>query len=360
MFGGRWSGPVPEWRQAARGRGTPAADADVVYFLSREHQVVAIARADGRVRWSASTGGLEASTMGTRVVLAGGVVVAGDSDVIAFDRETGRRRWTSAVSGAEGVGPFLGAASGGVIYTGSAAGRLYAFRAGDGAMLWGYLVGSGMTVFAPILAGGLVVASFTHFGERQTGGVVAVDRRTGQERWRRPFPSWNAAVTATGAAGEPIVVDEWVVASSQEGVIYAIGRDTGEVAWVIAEPARRADGHSNGGQDFRPLAHAGPLLVAGSLSGEIAAYDVATRRLRWRTAPVPASVAFGLAADSVLAYVPLLSGHLLVVEVRTGRERWRLGGGTDGFTWTPLVTDSAVYVAGSESGFLAFRRRAFR
>jgi outer membrane protein assembly factor BamB len=98
------------------------------------------------------------------------------------------------------------------------------------------------------------------------------------------------------------------------------------------------------------------LLIAGSLTGEVAAYELATRRLQWRRMPVNASVAFGLVADEEQVYVPYLSGLLVAIDVHSGVERWRLGGAGGAFSWTPLIAGDHVYVSGSEAGFLRFGR----
>jgi outer membrane protein assembly factor BamB len=106
--------------------------------------------------------------------------------------------------------------------------------------------------------------------------------------------------------------------------------------------------------DFRPVVVSGDTVVAGSLTGEVLAYDLGTRRERWRRSPVDASVAFGLAADDTLVYVPYLSGQIVALSIRDGTERWRTGGSDDGFIWTPLVYDARLFTAGSGAGFVAF------
>jgi len=295
--------------------------------------------------------------MGSRVLVAGDLVVAGDGDVVAFDRGTGAHRWRFPLARAASPGVYLGFALGTVIYGGSRVGRLYALDVSTQTLLWSRSLGPDTTVFGPVEAGDLVVAAFTRFSETTTGGVIAVDRITGVERWRQAFPRWTTLTAARGAASEPLVTGNWVIAASQEGVIYALDHGTGQLAWVIPSPGRYADGRNAIAQDFRPLVRSGTLLVAGSLTGEVAAYDLDTHRQRWLTAPVMSSVAFGMAADDDLVYVPFLSGHLVAMNGRTGEEVWRLGNGTDGFAWTPLVGDHHLYLSGSGAGFLAFPRR---
>ena len=354
--------PVPDWVVAGEGRGTPAVDETRVYFLSRHHRLVAVERDTGSLLWSASTTTAEqtAVTMGSRVVVGGETVVAGDEDLVAFARATGVFRWRFSPWTGASPGAYLGFASGSAVYAGSQTGSLYAVDIRDGTVIWTKALGRNTTVFAPVDAGEVVVAGFTGFGKPPAGGVIAVDRRTGEERWRHQFPQWATVTSPRGSASEPLVVGPWVLASSQEGVIYAFDLATGHIGWAIPSLGRRPDGRAGVPQDFRPIVRAGPLVVAGSLTGEVVAYELDTRRPRWRRAPVDASVAFGMAVDDETVYVPYLSGHLVGLDVRTGDERWRLGGAAQGLTWTPLPEGKHFYVAGTNVGFLAFPRVPFR
>jgi outer membrane protein assembly factor BamB len=117
------------------------------------------------------------------------------------------------------------------------------------------------------------------------------------------------------------------VAGSQDGTLVGIDPRSGALRWVIPALRVRLDGRDMGAQDFRPVARAADTLVAGSLTGQVVAYDLGTRQQRWRVAPVAASVAFGLAADRTVVYVPYLSGDLVALDMRDGSERWRTGAG---------------------------------
>ncbi|MEO7190145.1 MAG: PQQ-binding-like beta-propeller repeat protein [Vicinamibacterales bacterium] len=359
VIGSRRQAPAPRWVVAGHARGTPDVRDHVVYFLSRGHEVVALDAQTGVLRWRGSTMGGGEATQGTRVILVGDLLVAGDYDLFGFDRTDGRLRWRLVPEDGFGLGVYLGAACEGAVFAGSPAGRVYAVKAESGGVLWSKLVGSDTTVFAPVPTSDLVVAGFTSFGKTQTGGVVAWDRVSGEERWRRSFPAWNVPAVGTGAAGGPLAAGSWIIASSHEGVIYALDRLTGRVSWVIPNLGQRADGRGPSAQDFRPLAVVGELLVAGSLTGEVVAYELATRRVRWRSVPVSASVAFGLAADDETVYVPYLTGQVVALHVSTGVERWRMGGSAHGFSWVPLVAETGVYLAGSEAGFVALSRPSF-
>jgi glucose dehydrogenase len=126
---------------------------------------------------------------------------------------------------------------------------------------------------------------------------------------------------------------------------------SGSPVWSWSED-RLADPPS---QDFRPLAVAADVVVAGSLSGSVTGLDAASGRELWRRQPHDASVAFGLAAGGHTAYVPYVSGVIVALDVDQGRERWRFGGRSQGFRWAPLVRGAELFLSGASAGFLAIR-----
>ena len=103
------------------------------------------------------------------------------------------------------------------------------------------------------------------------------------------------------------------------------------------------------------MALAGQWLIAGSLTGRVTAYDLATRQERWRRVPITASIVFGIATDEHTVYVPYLSGPLVALGVEDGVERWRTGPDTSEFSWKPLITAGRLLAASSAAGFFAFR-----
>lgn len=345
------------WAVPGEGRGLPATDGGSVYFLSRRHELLAVDAATGRVRWRASTGGPGAATSGQRVVVAGSVAVAGDGALAAFDRSTGAPRWRFAPrDGGFDVGAYLGAAAQGVVLAGSRGGRLYAVDAETGRERWSVALVDGTvpsTVFEPEVDAGLVAAAFTVFTTPNTGGVAVIDLRTGRTRWRTRFPMPAGAGLQGNASGGPVFAEGLLLASRGDGVIHAFHRSSGALAWTL--PALDA-GPLGTRQDARPLALAGPLLVAGSSSGVVAAYDLVSRRERWRYTGQSGSVAFAVAADGRGVFVPYVGGRLVALDARTGVERWRIGHAAAGFVWPPLVLADRLIVVGSGAGFYALRR----
>ncbi len=348
--------PSEVWRAAGHARGSPAVDEDTAYFLSTPHQLVAVDLATGEGRWTADTGGGLAETLGTAVLVVGSTVVAGDYDVTAFDRETGERRWTFAPVEGRAPGVYLGDADETTVYAGSAAGVVHAIDGVSGRARWSVAVGEG-TVFAPRIAGDVVVAAMAERSGRVSPGAVGLDRDSGRVLWRTQLAPGDAgSAAARMAADAPVVIGRLAIVTTRDGTVHAIDARTGVVGWRLARLASMPDGRDGPAQDVRPVVRAGSLLVAGSLTGTIVAYQLPTRHEVWRRAPLPVSVAFGLAADAGRIYVPYLSGDLVALDARTGNEIWRAGGPEFGRLWTPVAAGSRLLVAASRAGLLAFHQ----
>jgi outer membrane protein assembly factor BamB len=345
--------PARRWRVPLAGRGEPATTGDgSVVFLTANHEVVSVRVADGVVRWRARTDEPGESTLGSRVLLQGGIAIAGDYNLVAFDIASGTPRWRFAPDIGYGPGLYLGAGDGALAFAGSPAGRLYAVRTVDGSLAWTTAsVASGdATVFEPVTDGTMVGAGFTVFGAPVSGGVVVVDAATGRERWRRTFPVVSAEA-GTGFAGGPVLAGETIVAAAGDGSIYGFDLSTGAIRWRLP-PVQRPDGRRQV-RDWRALVVAGDLLVAGSASGVVSAWDVATRRSLWTFAhPLGGSTAMRLGSSGRQVFVPHLNGLLVAVDARTGQLVWQTGGGEDGFSWVPASARGLVF-AGARAGLFA-------
>jgi len=349
------SEPQLIWQVHGDGQGTPTADHATAYFLSRRHEVTAVDVATGSVKWRGLTGERGATTAGSLIVSAVRTVIAGDYSIVGFDRD-GNERWRFAPSDGYGPGLYLGDTSGDMVFAGSASGRLHAIDAASGTERWSLQLGTDdhTTVFAPASDHDLIFAGFTSFGARSSGGVAAVEAVSGRERWRWAFPDLDGISTGAGLSGGPLVAGDLVLAVNRDGTIHAIDRASGRSLWSLPPVITRAP--LRGGQtmhDFRALACSDEIVFAGSLTGTVVAYDLRTRRERWRQTPFDSSVAFGIASDRHSVYVPYLSGRMVALDAATGAERWRTPRGLTGLSWKPFVSGDRLYAAGS-SGLVAF------
>ena len=357
--------PVVVWRAAGEGHGQPSVDGGSVYFLSRDHEVVALDASSGRERWRQHTREPGNATEGSAVVVAGEVIVAGDYNLVAFDRITGTFRWRFVPAIGYAPGIFLGGVSRGLVFAGSPAGRVYAVSAATGDLAWSTAIDDARTtVFQPVLDGADLVAGFTTRVAPNRGGVVVLDPITGGERWRTMFPLAADPLLGTGSAGNPIVFGDVVIAASGDGTVYGFDRARGSIRWsippipgvpaILRGPLPVPD---SPGADYRPLARTWRTLFVGSLKGPVIAYDLSTLKEQWRyDVPNSGSVSFGLVSDDRHVYVPFASGHHVALDLNTGAERWQTPNAGDGFWWTAAAVDGFVYLAGGHGGFVAIAR----
>ena len=355
---GQESVPSRLWHVPEPGRGGPAADDSSAYFLSKAHDVLAVDIATGDVRWRRTTLEEGEALSGAALLVDGESVVVGDYNLLAFDRRTGGLRWRFVPAEGYGPGIYLGGVSDGLALAGSPSGHLYAVDVDSGALRWSTAVASDgkTTVFGPAAGGSVVAAGFTEFTAPNGGGVVVLAKDTGRVLWKQRFPAPADASLGTNWAGGPIVVEDEVIVSSGDGNIHAFDIASGALRWTIPKVSGPSPFPVAADHDFRPLALAGQLLVCGSLTGQIVAYDRASREERWRfTATGLGSSAFRIAAMRDVAYVPFANGRLVALRISDGRELWRIGDWTSGFLWPPAARGDTILLAGAGDGMSAVR-----
>jgi len=200
--------------------------------------------------------------------------------------------------------------------------------------------------------------------------VLAVDARSGQERWRFPPKDGNAGACAGAYHAAPAVLEGWVVIAAEnpgtgESRLCGLERGSGALQWVyppsdqrplgpifaglIADGTRVFVGTGDGwvialeGASGRVLWQtrlpeagrgaariwatpvlSGTLLIVGTMDHRLLALDVESGALRW-PAPFQArgAIAGALTLDGDTLYVGAFDDHLYAVDPTTGQERWR-------------------------------------
>lgn len=213
----------------------------------------------------------------------GDLVIAGmavDRNVSVLERATGDRLWRKRLNAPGTTGPVL---AGDRIFTatGGTDGRVYGFTV-DGKKLWERRVSF---VHGPLaLVNGLVVAA------TETGGVVALEARSGK-------PSWSRRVAQATRAGVAVHDDALLVAG--EDTLYRLSPADGATIARGALP----------GTPIAPLARQGDTLLLATADGRVAALGATDLAILW-TLDVNGTV-FGspaIARDS--AFVVTLRGDL--------------------------------------------------
>ena len=346
------------WQVPLPGRGAPAADDTTAYFLSQEHDVVAVELASGQVRWRRATFETEDLLSGAALLVSGDSLVVADYNLLAFDRGTGALRWRFIPTDGFGPGIHLGAISNGAAVAGSPSGRVYAVDVESGALRWSTALGTDdrTTVYAPAADGQFVAAAFTEFSAPPRGGIALLSAENGRVLWKRKFPEPDDPSLPTNWAGGPLFLHDTIVAASGDGNIRGFDLESGDIRWTIAKVSGQLPFPVAADRDFRPLVVQDGVLVSGSATGLIVGYDAETRAERWRYPAVRlGSSAFRIGAAGRLVYVPFLNGQLVAIDVHDGRERWRIGDYSSGFLWPPATSGERILLNGIGDGMLAVR-----
>jgi outer membrane protein assembly factor BamB len=351
--------PTALWHIAGKARSGAAADESTAYFVSTQHEVIAVDVSSGDVRWRRFTGEWGDLHWGETAVAAGSVVVVGDYNLVAFDRKTGSPRWRFIPSDGYGPGIYMGAATDTHVLTGSPAGRVYSVEIESGRLHWSTAVASDgkTTVFSPVVRGPVVAAGFSEFTLPGVGGVVMMAADSGRILWKRYFPPPDEPTLSTNVGGGPVFHGDVVIAASGGGVIHAFDVVTGEIAWSIPRVKPAGPSFISPDRDFRALTITKAMLVSGSATGIVIGYDLRTREEKWRFHDRSIwSTAFRISSADGVAYIPYLSGMVVALDASTGIELWRIGEWSTGFIWPPAFSGNRIVISGSGYGYVALPR----
>lgn len=364
-------------RQAQFDRKQPPAHAGWGLDPANSHAVPAAAagltRADlGRLKLKWAYGFADSNRVRSQPMLAGGAVFIGSHNghVLALDRETGCERWRfealAEVRTAVVVEPWKSgdARADPLAYFGDLAGNVYAVRAFSGEPVWRMRADdhtAALITATPTLHEGTLFVPVSSMEENSAadpaypcctfrGSVLALDARTGKEKWRtwmvgEPQRRTNAAGrTEHGPSG--VAVWNTPAVDAARGVIYfatgdnysqpatelsdaviALDMTTGAIRWsnqVIEGDAwnvgcfvKGANCPDDAGPDFDfgagvILARAGDgrdLVLAGQKSGIAYAFDAETGKQVWQRrvgrGGLAGGILFGMAAQDGRLFAPV-------------------------------------------------------
>jgi outer membrane protein assembly factor BamB len=280
------------------------------------------------------------------------------------------------------------AVSGDTVFIGSASGMFYALRAATGAVRWRKRLGA--VASAPVPAGGLLYVGTAD------GALIAIDPQTGDEKWRYQSrgPIQQAPVVTTelvvfsNEADQVVAVDaitgkfrwqyksetpeeytlrghagvaidgELVYTGFANGVLVALRRDSGSVAWSTS---LKGDADRFMDVDATPIV-IGDRVYASSSSGGVYALDKTTGLVRWRMpfwdAALPGATGNvgGLASDGRTLYVSVADLGTYAVDL-AGNVLWRVGARGGGEPAQPVIRNELLLYSLANAGlFIADRR----
>jgi outer membrane protein assembly factor BamB len=314
--------PVLRWRFQAEGsvNPPPAVVAGIVYAISDDGVLHAIADADGKEVWSfphALSG-----TVGPTVWQGSVYVTDKDGVIWAVDAATGTERWHSP---APITGGLTVADDRLVVSTN---GAIVELDATTGTQRWRYSAAAAEAFHTPAYAAGVVYAG------SDSGGFVALDGATGALRWH--------ADTGNDATGTAVVADgiAYLAGSSNPatGHLRAFDAANGRPLWVVDQP-------------FSSPAVSAGIAYSPSSVGLVSAHDATTGKELWRYSIRGTARPLGVAGGVV--YVPADDEHrIYALDAKTGAELWHfdLDGGIDG---SLAVAGGSVYVGTSLGGVYA-------
>jgi outer membrane protein assembly factor BamB len=265
----------------------------------------------------------------------------GSEGMAAYDQATDALRWTShpggnqlvvgddavySISEEEQLGPI---------------GHISAHDPMTGAVLWQITLTTIDSTSPPVLTGSTLVVSYS--GVRHhviTHFVRALNAKTGQQLWRRSFPT-NGAVSGPS-------VDAGNVFVSVNGVVTALSLKNGKTVW--SKPGQTS-------------AITPPLLSDGTVfamvqSGRVLAWNATTGVQRWATPVLDSTETQAMALANGLLYVPTFpqsatAPDLIALDATNGAIRWTQSFGVR--TSSPVVAGNVLYVyfSGAQSGLEA-------
>jgi outer membrane protein assembly factor BamB len=336
---------------------SPATDGRLVFFGSTDGSLYALEASSGRLAWRFETG---RPIVGPPSHSGGQVYVLSDDGFLyKLAAGTGALAWRFDTHGgaiprvlpAPGVNTAYDtfgsapAIAGGLVYVGSADGRLYAVNDQTGVLAWSFPTG-GLVRSSPAVGDGRVV-----FGSSDHK-VYSLDAATGALLWSRD--------TLREVVSSPLLEDGTVVIGSRSSDLLALDARTGTTRWSyfywsswVESSARIRDGvlyvgSSDYQQVFAIRARDGQKVWAFGTGGS-----------PWSTPWVEGDRVF-IGAVGVAHYFIDHQGGFFAVDRRTGKALWRVpfppppGAEVWGVNSSPVVAGGLVLFGGLDGTFYAF------
>lgn len=215
-----------------------------------------------------------------------------------------------------------------------------AMRLSDGGNVWSERLKGLSRRDKSAVGGGLAVSGDTLVVASGFGYVAALDKATGEEKWKRAL---GAPMT-----GSPTIANGTIFVSSNNNEIFALDLATGQTQWsdqAIAESARVLGSPS--------VAAVEEFVIAPFSSGEIIAYLASNGRRLWTDAIQQAGGFTPISEINDIGSRPILgagrvfasnqSGATVAIDGRTGNRIW---GKPVGSTRAPALAGRYLFVVG--------------
>jgi outer membrane protein assembly factor BamB len=250
-------------------------------------------------------------------------------NIFALDQTSGAKRWSLDANVDAGRTTFHGdpLVSGSMIVYPADTGVVYALESETGELLWKTRLPFSGVFNDAVAAGNLVVSANDKGGE-----LVALDLETGAHRWTFVPPGERRGMNAAA----PVIYGGDVLYGGPDGVVYAIGAESGMPSWSLDLAVSLET----------ELALAGDLLAVGTGDRRLVLVDLTSRREVGDVdlPGVPDGTPVVAGTRVVLLALP---DWLVSVDTGTGEIEWTAAG--DWSSERPLV-DGELLLAGTWSG----------
>ncbi|AGT09739.1 outer membrane protein assembly factor BamB family protein [Paracoccus aminophilus] len=333
----------------------PIVGGGLVYTLDSRARVTAT-MTSGQPAWSqniADPGEIGDSISGGGIAYEGGrvFVTTGYGEVVALDARSGGVIWRQKVEALTSGAPTV---ADGVVYIAARNATGWAIRASDGRALWqvgGNLAVAGvMGASSPAVSGKTVVFPFA------SGQLIAVDTATGQQLWTAQVAGSRKGRSIgllRDMTGDPVIVGNRVYAGTSSGRIAAFDLATGVEVW-----------NSRNGAMNPPLV-AGNSIFAISDESQLVRIDAANGATVWSVDLPQFTTAKVKKQAKVYAHFgPVLAGSKLYVASSDGKLRifspanGALLGEVNlpaGASADPVVAGQTLYVVTESGQLIAYR-----
>jgi len=231
----------------------------------------------------------------------------------------------------------------GIIYLAEPEGRVAAYNAIDGALVWEVFLKKVITGGIGKGIGDLILGT-------ENAEVIALDLKTGKINW--------TATVSSEILSPPQMSNNTVLVFSGDGVITAINATSGKRVWVNrnAVPALSLRGTSV------PLV-SGNMVIAGLANGKLVALDINNGKKIWETTIAVArgrselerivDIDSAIRIKDGMVYVVSYQGRLSAVDVSNGRTSWV----RDLASYQDIeISDSHIYITDNLSKVWALDR----
>ena len=234
--------------------GGVAFDNGTVYVATGRADVLALAEADGKVKWRAR---LPVPARSAPTV-AGGLLFIPllDNQLVAVSVVDGSKAWSYQARSAEPVvlGLPAPAFADGLLVAGFGSGELVALNPQGGALVWtdSLAAGRGRNSLADIstILGRTAIKAGRAFAVSMGQQLAALDLRSGRRLWERDI----------AASESPWIAGDWMFVATTGGQVTAISLVDGQVAWVT-----QLDIFENPEKKKNPIRWFGPVLAGDRL-----------------------------------------------------------------------------------------------